>query len=507
MTGTMLFALLGVLLTGGLLIMLGVLGRRVNRHPVCRACRFDLQGLWPAIPTCPECGSGLMRARAVRTGLRRRRWLCLTAGLLLATGPLVTLVTAGLALMAGHDLARHKPASLLTWEARHGAPVHSRDSATHLLERLKKDVLTPDDVRGAVETALLIQADPARTWSAEWGEFVELARLNELVSDEQHQRFKRQTSVLKFEARDQIRVGRSLPAMVELREARVGLKGGYMTQVIVRSITMDGRPTQLDTTSANMNLGAFVGDNVLPANIVAWFGLLPHAPPYVPDGNPKSVFFIKTPSDLSIGRHVAEIEFELSVEDFDSMASRGLLAALAGGSKAAAKQPPADVFRIKRLLTFHVLPEATPAIELVSDDSALQQELERLMTPQIQYYRGGGISGSFVSLAFETESVPIGVAFDIIWRDGEKERVLGSVSSGADFNVRTLWPDGFYYSGFRWGGSDLRSVALDLSRSASGKKVKGDVILRPNVALMEKSVDLVKGFNAEIVYKDVEVEN
>lgn len=506
MTGTMLFALLGVLLTGGLLIMLGVLGRRVNRHPVCRACGFDLQDLWPAVPTCPECGSGLRRARAVRSGLRRRRWLCLATGLLLVTGPLITLVTVGLAMMAGHDLARHKPASLLCWEARHGAPVHSRASATHLLERLKKDVLTPDDVRGAVETALLIQADPARTWSAEWGELVELARLSELVSDEQYQCFKRQTSVLKFEARDQIRVGRSLPAMVELREARVGLKGGYMTQVLVRSITMDGRPTQLDTTSDNTYRGAYAGENSLPANMVAWFGLL-QAPPNTLDGNSRSVFFIKTPSDLSIGRHVVEIEFELSVEDFNSISHRGLLAALAGGNKAAAKSPPADVFRIKRLLTFHVLPEATPAIELVSNDSSLQQELERLMTPQIQYYRGGGLSGSFVSLAFETESVPIGVAFDIIWRDGEKERVLGSISSGADFNVRTLWPDSFYYSGFGWGRADVRSVALDLSRSGSGKKIKGDVILRPNVALMEKSVDLVKGFNAEIVYKDVEVEN
>jgi hypothetical protein len=44
-------------LAGLILLVLGVRGWRIDDHPVCRRCRFDLVGVYPAIGACPECGA------------------------------------------------------------------------------------------------------------------------------------------------------------------------------------------------------------------------------------------------------------------------------------------------------------------------------------------------------------------------------------------------------------------------------------------------------------------
>lgn len=66
-----LLALLLLLIAGVVLLGWAWRGRRVDDHPVCRKCRFDLYGL-PEPEACPECGAALGGAGAVRIGNRRR---------------------------------------------------------------------------------------------------------------------------------------------------------------------------------------------------------------------------------------------------------------------------------------------------------------------------------------------------------------------------------------------------------------------------------------------------
>src|SRR3954471_21620248 len=64
-------------------------GRRVDDHPVCRKCGFDLFGRPAgAAAVCAECGADLSRRRAMRVGnrVRRRRLMALAIPLLLAAG-------------------------------------------------------------------------------------------------------------------------------------------------------------------------------------------------------------------------------------------------------------------------------------------------------------------------------------------------------------------------------------------------------------------------------------
>ena len=73
-------------LLGLLLLLRGLLGRRVGTAPHCRNCRFDLTGLYPEHQVCPECGTELTGPRATTRGLRRRRWVVFALGVLLLAG-------------------------------------------------------------------------------------------------------------------------------------------------------------------------------------------------------------------------------------------------------------------------------------------------------------------------------------------------------------------------------------------------------------------------------------
>ena len=69
MSAALLFGFLGSMLVGAILMILGVRGKRINDHPTCRDCRFDLSGVYPGVVTCPECG-------AVNTGKILKCWNC-----------------------------------------------------------------------------------------------------------------------------------------------------------------------------------------------------------------------------------------------------------------------------------------------------------------------------------------------------------------------------------------------------------------------------------------------
>ena len=62
-----------MLAVSALLVLIGFRGRRVNDHPLCRHCGFDLFGKPSESTVCSECGADLGRRRATQVGQRRRR--------------------------------------------------------------------------------------------------------------------------------------------------------------------------------------------------------------------------------------------------------------------------------------------------------------------------------------------------------------------------------------------------------------------------------------------------
>src|SRR5438477_1788271 len=112
------------------LIRRGWLGRRIDDHPLCRRCGFDLYAKPETSTRCAECGADLGIARAIRIGHRRRRavWIATGAALFL---PLI--VALGASLFGVHvDWIKHEPAWLLASQTE-SADVHTRDDALNEL--------------------------------------------------------------------------------------------------------------------------------------------------------------------------------------------------------------------------------------------------------------------------------------------------------------------------------------------------------------------------------------
>jgi predicted amidophosphoribosyltransferase len=58
---------------GLLLLRLGLAGRILDDHPICRQCGFDLTGKPKGSSRCAECGADLQNGHAVRIGHHQRR--------------------------------------------------------------------------------------------------------------------------------------------------------------------------------------------------------------------------------------------------------------------------------------------------------------------------------------------------------------------------------------------------------------------------------------------------
>ena len=84
-------ALIGSL-AGPALLALGMRGKRIDDHPLCAACGFDLFGKPKASTACAECGADLSRDRAIRIGHRsHNRPLVAMGALLLGLGVLTSI--------------------------------------------------------------------------------------------------------------------------------------------------------------------------------------------------------------------------------------------------------------------------------------------------------------------------------------------------------------------------------------------------------------------------------
>lgn len=58
---------------GIMLVWWGRRGKKIDEHPVCRRCRFDLVGRPPESDRCPECGADLHWPKAIAVGNRKPR--------------------------------------------------------------------------------------------------------------------------------------------------------------------------------------------------------------------------------------------------------------------------------------------------------------------------------------------------------------------------------------------------------------------------------------------------
>ena len=200
---------------------LGRRGRRVDDHPLCRGCGFDLYGLPGERDECPECGRKLVD---VRIGHRRKRNGFLVSGLLLAAlgGGVLGLAVWGEVQQVGWQ--RVKPYGWLRTELAVGSTAMADAAMEELRRRMDAGMLDAEQVAGLVEEALELQADRSRPWNPEWGDFVQIVHAKGLVSDSHWEQYAREAleGAFVLEVRPRVAKGERFAYRISKQSARVG---------------------------------------------------------------------------------------------------------------------------------------------------------------------------------------------------------------------------------------------------------------------------------------------
>jgi hypothetical protein len=179
-------AILALVFAGGVVLtVIGWRGRKVNDHPYCGTCRFDLSGLLlegGEVPKCPECGTPLRGAGAkpliYGLSVRRRTPLICGITLLMVLGALFVLMNTP----SAAALDRAMPVVLLRMQARWGGTSARARIIKELSRRLYAGELDQEQVDEITTDILKVQANPSAKWDELWGEFMEDALAKGLVS-------------------------------------------------------------------------------------------------------------------------------------------------------------------------------------------------------------------------------------------------------------------------------------------------------------------------------------
>ena len=217
---------------GSALMVLGLRGRRVDDHPICRKCRFDLVGLYPGVGVCPECGTRVRAVaddassrrvrKAIRVGNRRRRRAPIVAGavtLLVST----TLLVAQLTRVDWDSL---KPFPVLTAELRLAVnaknTVRADELLSEILNRVQTKRLDAARLMPLVRTALDLQADQNAPWTQAWGDLIDAYDAAVGLGPDQRTAYFSNCVQLSFEMSQSVRVGDAVPVRLVYNRSRLG---------------------------------------------------------------------------------------------------------------------------------------------------------------------------------------------------------------------------------------------------------------------------------------------
>jgi hypothetical protein len=359
---------------GAALLVLGLRGRRIDDHPVCRKCRFDLIGAPEPRTKCPECGADV--ASRVRIGNRRKRGGAIVVGALLL---LIGLGLGGAGGYAAYTRSRPnalKPTWWLVMETR-----WDEAGCQSQLQELVKRQLSDAQAAELAARGLAIQGDTSKPWLVEWGEAVERRRVEGKLSDADWERYLVQGAQLEFFARPKVRRGAHVPVRMRLR-GRVG-------RMLV-SVRSDQAPLKLDGESRpQLRFGGFGGSASTDGSMTSGFT-------YEPErfGEP-----------LTVGRHTCEVTLPLRLQ---------------GGS---------DPLTVKREQTFTCAFEVVggPTVTPIRDESlrAAVIAATRVNLNWMSVFRGEQALG--VNVNFDSPPAPL--AHEVWLRAGGQEVRFGSATA------------------------------------------------------------------------------
>jgi hypothetical protein len=260
-----LIALVLCAVAGVLLLVVGLRGRRVDDHPLCRKCRFNLRGAPASSDRCPECGHDIRGPRGTVVGHHVKRRLPLVAGLLLIVLSLTPMGVVGVVAARGIDWRTKVPTWYVLLEARGTIPGWREAAAMELYGREVASKLTETQKDAFAETLVMLHGDPSVQWQSFWGDFLAQRIVDDKLPQESRERFLNNLlGRVSVKMRNTIRQGG--PVAIHIRfdfhqrgilSFSIPLVADFSTQE--RQLLVDGKPqpplTAFTTSSFRFNSG------------------------------------------------------------------------------------------------------------------------------------------------------------------------------------------------------------------------------------------------------------
>ena len=411
-----------VLAVGLILLIRGLLGRRVGDEPRCRKCDYNLTGL--EAENCPECGTPASGKNVV-IGRRRRRRASLIVGALLL------LLSGGGLGVIGYGRAKsvnwyaYYPRFVLLSKAR----ADDRQAIDELVQRVKDGLLTYSEVGDLVPMALARHGAAQRLPSSRsWADLLAVVDRKGGLTGQQQERFYQQFVRVWLKVRPRIRQGDELPVEV-WREDRGTpfFPGEYIVQE--REFRVGGQPRRLFPQPAD---GPWTG---ISTGSTGTRVRVDHLQP-----GPHPVEYVLTKSVYGLGTTPGE---------------RNLL-----WSK-----------QVTLSEIVEVLPPDAPDPFRLIDEPALAQVLkDAIKFGPVSLERAGLFRGEYLEAWISiNEPLPIDVGFDVFALAGEREIELGRVTHSKGRTGSHSWQMGANVWAF---DAEQITPVLRTSRKAASESIE-----------------------------------
>ena len=507
MTQQAFLILTGVLLAGATLAFLGWRGRRINRVPACRDCGFDLSGVLPNGVTCPECGAGLRRPKAVRNGQRKRLKTAIALGILLMIGSSSILGLGFFAATTNTNLDAFKPLELLAFELRYGGQSMVESAATEIKRRYDAGLLSASEQSEVIDLALDVQANRDGAWSGLLGDMIE-SNWPAGLSKPQQDRYLRQMIDVHVATRSRVRMEGGVPILIALSDLRAGTDATYNGFLRLDHASIGGKEVTATRNrwpsgyplSIPLHQSPGFADFRPPAEAewtegprdegwqVSFFQLDAKTPEF------REVIELRTPEGQQAGDQPIQLNVRLGGgRSYATAAAPGFGLPLLSIS---ASTPP-YYFGPEQEISLEARAEfirGQPTVVLQPPSP----ELDTRMVEAIELSLGGfaGTSwngdGSGVSLSIRLDSPPFAFAHEAILQVDGVEFPIGTLVSESMWEV----PTG---TGSRAATTPQVSIQKDLVSNIPRFVGAGyKLVLRPNVDLAERSLTLTRIYAGEL---------
>jgi len=434
---------------GIILVYLAWRGRRIDDHPLCRKCGFDLTGRSPQAERCSECGALLSRRRAIRIGHRRKHRLGLVSGFIL-----FLIATVWLTVGRKFDPTVFKPVSWLLRDAASANPPRRDPATARLLTLLNQGALDQHQTQALVRLILAAQVDPNRPWVPAFGKVVEDLHERKQLSDDLWQTYWRQAWNVQFLVRPKVRTGDPLPMAILVNKLPLvsTLNGDATFQVV--ELRIDGQ---------------------------AWYPprhpleeVAPATSPSTPRRQINLLFPPMVTQHIPDGRHTVNC-----IVEFDIQRPTWRWAMFSPKTQPRLPTPIRQSFST----SFELLPGYTPAASVVPHDIG---EFSKSLSAKFFEIRAPAGSASRASvIQVQVNSAPVDFCFDVFLRTDEGETSLGTLTCHPRQSTKRNYVANF----------------------EGARQKKFDLILRPNSQLAATLVSMDPICGQELVISNISMVN